>query len=172
VIGPKALVVFTLLTGIFAEQCDLKELDIEAFAEQVIVTNVSTGSTASVLVFFNHSETSFRVPGGSSRTASGLLATEYRVSVIAPTSSRWNTYRERLKEAREDLIELSLNTNRPPDEVAATADTLLTVVAALGQVSTNEVTQTCAGTIEPGVPVNVTIEARYEGGWIWVLDCG
>lgn len=170
--GAKALIVFTLLTGIFAEQCDLKELDVEAFAEQVIVTNVTKGSSASVLVFFDHSETSFRVSGGSSRTASGLLATEYRVSVIAPTSSRWNKYRDRLKEARDNLVELSLNTNRPPDEVAATADSLLTVVAALGQISTNEVTQTCSGKIEPGAAVHVTLEAKLEGDWLWILDCG
>lgn len=170
--GAKALIVFTLLTGIFAEQCDLKDLEIAEFSEHVTVTNVSPGTTALVWVKFNHGRTMFNIPGGTSRTAKGLLATQYDVYVLAPDAFGATLYRERLKEARDRLVMLSLDTDRPPEQVAAIAESLLTVVSALDQLSPDERTQTCSGKIEAGVDVHVTVEARDEAEELWVLSCG
>lgn len=171
--GVKALLVFTLLTGVFAEECDLEALDLEAFAETVTVTNVSKGWTASVLVDFDHSMTGWRLEGGTSRTASGLLAATWQVRVIAPRSSQWLSYEGRLEQARDDLVGITLDPDATPDQVADAATGLVFVVGALEQVAGQSFVQSCSGTFEPGVGVNVTIDSTDVGGVRqWVLDCG
>lgn len=172
--GLKFLLVFGLLNGLIFEKCDLGELDIEEFADKVTVTNVSTGWPATVLVEFDHSRVGWRVPGGQSRTASGLLATTWSVNVIAPASSRWQSYRERLQQARDELVALTLDPLSEGDQVTDAAAGLLTVVGALEQLGDSDFVQSCAGKIEPGVEVHVTIDSTKasDGTRLWVLDCG
>lgn len=172
--GPKLLLVVSLLTGVFAEECDITAADIESFAEKVTITNASPGWTATMMVTFDHGRRSWRVPGGQSRTASSLLATTYSVSVLAPASSRWSSYRERLEQARDELVKLSLTPDESGSAVADAAAGLVDVVGALGQLGETDFIQECSGTIEPGVEVHATVTSTNasDGTRLWVLDCG
>jgi len=172
--GSKLLLVVSLLTGVFAEQCDITAADIESFAEKVTVTNTSPGGTATVMVTFDHGRRSWRVPGGQSRTASSLLATTYSVSVIAPESSRWMSYREQLEQARDELVKLSLSPDTSGDNVTIAAAGLMDVVGALAQLGETDFIQDCSGKIEPGVEVHATVTSTNasDGTRLWVLDCG
>lgn len=172
--GSKLLLIVSLMTGVFAEQCDITAADIESFAEKVTVTNTSPGSIVTVIVTFDHGERSWRVPGGQSRTASSLLAATYSVSVIGPESSRWMSYREQLEQARDELVKLSLTPDASGGNVTIAAAGLMDVVGALEQLGETDFIQDCSGTIEPGVEVHATVTSTNasDGTRLWVLDCG
>jgi hypothetical protein len=172
--GSKLLLIVSLLTGVFAEECDITAADIESFAEKVTVTNASPGSTASVIVTFDHGEQAWRMPGGQSRTASSLLAATYSVSVIGPESSRWMSYREQLEQARDELVKLSLSPDASGDHVTNAAAGLVDVVGALSQLGQTDFIQECSGKIESGVEVHATVTSTRasDGTRLWVLDCG
>jgi hypothetical protein len=171
--GLKLLMAVSLLTGVVAEQCDLGSLDVAEFADTVTVTNVSTAGQAFVVVQFDNSKTAWHLAAGTSRTATGLLVTKYTVFVGAPNSSRWNTYRERLVEARDELRDLTLKPSASGDEVANAAAQLLVVVGTLQQIGSDDSTQSCSGIIESGVAYHVSVEyQKTQGGdGLWVLDC-
>jgi hypothetical protein len=172
--GFKLLLVFSLLSGVFAEQCDITAEDIESFAEKVTVTNASDGRTATVLVTFDHSRTGWRIPGGQSNTVSGLLATTYSISVAAPESSRWVSYREQLVQARDELVALSLTPDASGANVIEAAAGLGDVVGALDQLGDTDFLQSCSGKFEPGVEIHATVTSTNatDGTRLWVLDCG
>jgi hypothetical protein len=171
--GFKLLLIFSLLPGVFAGQCDITAEDIESFAEKVTVTNASAAGTATVMVTFDHGSSAWRIPGGQSRTASGLLATTYSISVIAPASHGWSRYRRSLEPARDDLVALSL----APDTSGTLVDVAVglgDIVGALDQLGGNDFVQSCSGKINPGVEVHATVSAAkaQDGTDLWVLDCG
>lgn len=172
--GLKLILVFSLLSGVFAEQCTITAEDIESFAEKVTVTNTSTGWSATVIVTFDHSQSGWRIAGGQSRTASGLLATTYAVRILAPASSMWASYRRRLEDARDELVALSLTPDDSGANVVDAAAGLDEVVGALAQLGETDFVQTCSGTFEPGVEVHATISSTNlaDGTRLWVLDCG
>ncbi len=172
-LSTKLLIVFALLTGIFVDQCDLGDLNIAEVADKVVVTNASSGGDALVMVAFNHNEVSWHVPAGTSKTASGLAATKYTVSVLAPSSSMWVNYQERLEMARDDLVAITLDPTAKPEAIADAAAQLPLVVEALRQLRGSKVVQSCAAKIATGVPGRATVEytKAADGIGFWTLDC-
>ncbi len=173
-LSTKLLIAFALLTGIFVEQCDLGGLNVAEVADNVIVTNTSSGGDALVMVTFNHNEVSWHLPAGTSKTASGLAATKYSVSVIAPTSGMWLNYEERLQMARDDLVALTLDPTAKPEAVANALAQLPQLVEALRQLRGSKFLQTCTAKIRTGVEGHATVEytKAADGIGFWVLDCG
>jgi len=169
----KLLVVVSVLIGIFAEQCDIGDLDIAEVADKVVVTNVGSAGTAPVIVKFNHNEVSWRLPPGTSRTASGLAATKYTVSVLIPAIGFYVTYEDQLRRAREDLVALTLDPKADPDKVFDAAAQLPLLVQALQQLGNDKVLQSCSAPLKSGVDGQVTVEAKKlaDGTALWALDC-
>ena len=169
----KLLLAFTVMIGIFADKCDLGNLDIGEVADNVVVTNVGSVGEALVMVDFNHNQVSWHVPAGTSKTASGLAATKYTVGVLVPSSSTWLTYPERLQRARDDLVALSRDPTAPADKVLDAAAQLPLIVEALHQVEANRVVQSCSASLKSGVDGRVTVAytRAADGTGFWVLDC-
>jgi hypothetical protein len=168
--GFKLLLVFSLLSGIFAEQCDITAADIEAFADKVTVTNVSD-RPAGVMVVFDHSKTARIVPAGSSITATSLLATTF--TVMAPETSTFYGYQHRLEAARDNLRELALGSSATPDQAFDAAADLLLVVDAMKDLEANGAVS-CTGPIELGVDNHVTVQVTTtaDGTSLWSVVCG
>jgi len=169
----RLLLAFGLLTGIFVDKCDLGDININDFAETVTVTNTSSGGDALVLVDFDHNQVAWHVPAGTSKTASGLAATTYTMSVLPPSSSMWVSYGDRLRMARDDLVALTLDPAAKPEAVADAAAQLPLIVAALQQLQGTENVQSCSADIQSTVAGHATLEftTSADGTGFWVLDC-
>jgi hypothetical protein len=173
--GSKLLLIVTLLTGVFAEECDITASDIEAFADKVTVTNASTDSDALVSVALDHSHVTWYLPPGDSHTATGFLSTKFSVYLMAPASSRYAGYRQQLQDARNTLQNLTIEPAASPEQVSAAATDLLLVVSAQEQLGEeSDDVQTCSGAIESGVDVHATVTSSKTstGLEVWALDCG
>ena len=168
--GFKLLLVFSLLSGVFAEQCDITAADIEAFADKVTVTNVSD-RPAGVMVVFDHSKTARIVPAGSSITATSLLATTF--TVMAPEASTFYGYQRRLEAARDSLRELALGSSATLDQAFDAAADLLLVVDAMKDLEANGVVG-CTGPVESGVYNHATVQVTTtaDGSSLWSVACG
>jgi hypothetical protein len=174
VTGSKLLLILSLLTGLIAEQCDITSADIEAFYEKVTVTNTSTESYVFVGAVLDHSKFSWSIPAGVSRTASGVLATNFTVHVMAPSVGMYVSYRQLLQDTRNTLVNLSLDPSSSPDQVAAAAADLLVVVAAQEQLGVeSDDVQSCSGTIKPSVESQATIgyTRTTDGAEVWSVAC-
>jgi hypothetical protein len=173
--GSKLLLVVSLLTGVFAEECDLTAADIELFYDRVTVTNASTESGALIGVALDHSRATWFLPAGKARTASGLLSTKYSIFVLGPKGSRAMGYRQQLDDVRNTLQNLSIDPGAAPEQVSAAATDLLVVVAAQEQLTdSSDDVQTCSGTIESGIDIQATVTSTTTstGVEVWALDCG
>jgi hypothetical protein len=173
--GSKLLLIVSLLTGVFAEECDLTAADIETFSDRVTVTNKSTEGDALVGVALDHSHVSWYLSAGSSHTATGFLSTRYTVFLMAPAAAKYRGYRQLLQDARNTLQNLSIEPGGSPEQVSQAATDLLLVVAAQEQLSDgSDDIQSCSGTIESGVDVHATVTSSKTSGGVevWVLDCG
>lgn len=170
----KSLVVFALLTGIFAQECSVGDLGVEDFSDTVTVTNASAVAEAFVVVKFNHGQVAMMVPPGKSRPATGLAATKYTATVTDPGSNTHGTYRDRLLALRSELLDLSLSVGASDSVVVAVWTELSVVQAALDQMTSSAKVQSCGGNIETGVESHVTLEwhSSLDGESLWVLDCG
>lgn len=171
--GFKLLLAFSLLSGVFAEQCDISEIDIESLQETVTVTNTSSDTTALVVVTLDRGKFVWRIPAGQSRSASGFFATGYAIIVTPPDSRDLYSYRESLEQARDTLLAVS----QAPDAESDVVDVVVafdTVVGALAQVDANIGGQACSGTFEPGVEAHATVSLEKGPTLedLWVLDCG
>jgi hypothetical protein len=168
--GFKLLLVFSLMSGVFAEQCDITAADMEAFADKVTVTNVSDRA-AWVMVAFDRSYTTRRVRGGSTITATSFLATTF--SVTTPDASAFNGYQRRLEDARDNLRELALGNGATPDQALAAAVDLLLVADAMKDLEAKGVVG-CSGPVEPGVDIHATVQVTTtaDGTTLWSVACG
>jgi hypothetical protein len=174
--GSKLLLIVSLLTGVFAEECDLTAADIEAFSDKVTVTNASaTGDDALVGVALDHSHVTWYLQPGGSHTATGFLSTRYTVFLMASTSAKYVGYRHMLQDARNTLQNLSIEPGASPEQISEAATDLLVVVAAQEQLSDeSDDLQSCSGAIESGVDVHATVTSTKTsaGVAVWALDCG
>jgi hypothetical protein len=169
----KLLLTFSLLTGIVAEECTA-DLGIDDFTDRVVVTNAPGGVDAAVTVAFDHGKVSMIVPPGKSRTATGLAATRYTVTVIGSDLSDRVSYRKRLIDLRDELFDLSVSAYVGPDQILTVWAEIANVQAALDQMKTSADAQSCASKLTSGEPSQVALEWRdaIVGEHIWVLDCG
>jgi hypothetical protein len=173
VLSFKFLVLFSLLTGIFAQECTMDDLGVADFADKVTVTNTSQTAGAFVAVKFNHGQVTMYVQAGKSRTAIALASTKYTAKVTNPGSGEYGTYKDSLLELRSQLLDISISSHAS-DNVVAQAWTELTFVqAALDQMTGSNKVQSCSGTLKQEVASQVIVEWRQplEGQPLWVLDC-
>jgi hypothetical protein len=168
--GFKLLLVFSLLSGVFAEQCDITAADMEAFADKVTVTNVSDRA-AWVTVAFDRSSSTRGVRAGQTITATSFLSTTF--SVTTPDASTFNGYQRRLEEARDTLSGLALGYEATPDQAFAAAVDLLLVVDAMKDLEATG-TVGCSGQLEPGVEIHATVQVTttMDGTTLWSVACG
>lgn len=172
-IGSQALLVFGLLTGIVAEQCDLGEFTIDDFRNNVVVTNASENEGALVLVTFDRGEGEVYLGAGKSATFQTLVATKYRITVILPDTPSGLTYEDSLLNLRDLLQDLSLDSSAPADAVADVLTQLFLVQSAIQQLKYED-TQSCGNKIGDGVDSRATLTwtETIDGSGLWVLDCG
>jgi hypothetical protein len=169
----KLLLAFGLLTGIFVDQCDLGDFAVADFSDQVTVTNASTVGYAIVAVSFNHNSVMWKLPAGSSKTASGFAPTDYTVQVLGPSLGMWASYEDRLLTARDEIVALTTNPSTPPDKVMDAAAELPLIVEALQQLEGSRSVQSCTAKIKTGVvgQATVTYTKLTDGTGLWVLTC-
>ena len=169
----KFLVVFTLLTGIFAQECSMGDLGVADFADKVTVTNTSEVAGAFVAVKFNHSQVTMYVEAGTSRTAIGLASTKYTAKVTNPGTGDYGTYRTTLLDLREQLLDISTSGQASPSVLIDVWTELTYVQAALDQMTGSDTIQSCGGKLKTDVAGQVTVEWHepQEGQPIWVLSC-
>jgi hypothetical protein len=169
----KFLVVFSILTGIFAQECSLGDLGVADFADKVTVTNTSEKADAFVAVKFNHGQVTLYVAPGKSRTAIALAATNYTAKVTDPGTGDYGTYRQTLLDLREQLLDISTSGMASPSVLIDVWAELTYVQAALDQMTGSDKVQSCSGKLKTDVTSQVTVEWHepQEGQPIWVLSC-
>jgi len=167
----KLLLTFSLLMGVFAKECGY---GLEDFSNQVVVTNTSAVADAFVAVAFDHGQVTMYVEGGKSRTAIALAATEYTVKVTNPGSGEYGTYRDQLLATRDWLLDVTISASAPESAVAEAWTQLLSVQAALDQMTDSDKVQSCSGELGTGGTSQVTLQwlDTSDGTALWALDCG
>ena len=167
----KLLMVFGLLTGIFAEQCTIADFGVEDVSDKVTVTNASSVAWATVALQFNHGQVSMEIAPGESRTAIALAATKYTATVTGADDRQNVSYRDRLLDLRDELLEI-LSSGASLDRLTNAATDLTLVQSALEQLSQSSEDQSCGGTLKTGEVSHVTInQSDTAGVTVWVLDC-
>jgi len=170
----KLLLAFSLLTGVFAQECSLADLGVEDFSDKVVVTNRSTAADAFVAVKFNHGQVTVYIPAGKSGTVIALASTDYTVKVTNPGSGEYGTYRDNLLAARDWLLDVTISANATDSAVAAAWTQLVFVQAALDQMTDSAKVQSCSGKLKTDVTSQATLERlkASDGTPFWALDCG
>lgn len=168
----KLLLAFSVLVGIFAEQCDMKDLGVADFADKIIVTNQSIEGEAWVRIETSHGKVTVVVPEGKSRTVSVLAATKYTATVTGFDDDSLFRYETRLRELRDRLETLTLAGDAAPNDLLGTALELSQVQAALSQIGAGG--QSCGAKIVTDVTSHVTVKFNEMDGQAgyWSLDCG
>lgn len=168
----KLLVAFALLTGIFVDQCDLKDVGIMDFADKVTVTNLSSEADAFVAVKSRHAQVTMDLPAGKSGTVELLAATTYTIKVAGHTE--WGTYKDHLLGLRSQLEDITVSSKATPDEIATAWTQLSLVQGALAQMVGSDKVQSCSGKLVSGVTSRATVQRTVtaDGAPFWVLDCG
>lgn len=172
-IGFKSLLVFSLLSGVFAEQCDIGDFAIDDFSYHVVVTNASKSKDALVIVAFDYGGAQFHVKAGASKTFQTLATTEYRITVTVPDTPSGVSYEDSLRDLRDLLQDLSLDFSAPSDAVAEVLTQLFLVQSAVQQLDGSGAAQSCGHKIGDGADSRATITwtETISGTGLWVLDC-
>lgn len=170
----KLILAFSVLTGIFVDECSLGDLDIADYADKVTVTNASADSDAFVGVTFNHGRVSVWIPAGKSRTAIAIAATKYTVKVVGRADGDLDFYKDGLLGLRSRLEGLTRSSTASADEIATAAMELMLVQSALEQMQGSNSVQSCSGTLTSGVTSQVTVRwnPATDVPGFWVLNCG
>jgi hypothetical protein len=171
-LSTKLLLAFAILTGIFVEQCDIKDLGIADFADKVTVTNLNAEGEGWVAVKTNHGRISMILPAGKSRTVAALAATTYSIVVVGHDNESLIRYENRLRDLRDRLVALTLSASDDPTEVLDAAAELAQVESSLAQIGAGG--QSCSGKLVSDVTAQATIKLNTsaDGTSFWVLDCG
>jgi len=167
----KALLVFAVLVGIFADKCDLGDFALQDFANGVKVTNASDQADAFVRVSFNHGTRTIGLEAGKSATVYSFAATKYTVTVSGHGDQDLISYKEQLLLLREDLLK-ALTYDIGFSDVDKVTDELLLVQAALEQLTTSKQQSCGAKTVDEGVNhATVRLNELSDGSKVWALDC-
>jgi hypothetical protein len=172
--GFKLLVVFSLLGGVFADQCDIGDFSIDDFSNHVVLTNASESQDALLTVTFDHGGADFFLKAGASKTFRTIGTTQYGITVSVPFSPIGATYQERLRDLRDVLQDMSLDPRAPADAVADALTQIFLIESALQQLDKDGDAQSCGHAIGEGVDSHATITWSGSVGTsgLWVLDCG
>ncbi len=173
-LSTKLLVAVAVLIGIFAEQCDMKDLGIADFADKVTITNLNAPDEGEgwVAVKTNHGKISMFLPAGTSRTVAALAATTYSIVVVGHDDESLTRYQNRLRDLRDRLVALTLKPGADPNDVLDAAGELTLVQGSLSQVGAGG--QSCSGKLVSDVTAQATmrLDTSADGTAFWVLDCG
>ena len=174
-LSTKLLLMFGVVVAILAQECSA-DIGIEDFTNKVVVANAGGtegGENAFVTVTFDHGRVSLIVPPGKSRTAVGIASSSYMVQIADLATDSERSYRTRLEDLRDNLIDLSVYGYIREETLPTLVDEITNVQAALAQLHGSSEVQACEGKLEPGAQGKVTVEWRRptldEG--VWVLDC-
>jgi hypothetical protein len=172
----KLLLAFGLLTGIFVDECNLGDFNIDEFADRITVTNLSSDADAFVGVKTNHGQVNMDILAGKSRTATAFASTTYTVKVVGHVNgdSDLDFYKDHLLTLRSQLQDLSMSSTASPNVVAAAAYEVTLVQDALAQMYGSQSVQSCSGKLVYGKTSQVTVKwnATTDDVGFWVLDCG
>ena len=143
---------------------------------RLTVTNASASQSAVILVTFADASAEFRMPPGTSRTATAIGAPEYAVEVLAPNLPAGASYEAQLTTLRRDLAGLV----GTPYVAGVSLDTFLgemdKVQAALDQLHGSKTSQSCSHATAPNGHNRATITFSLPGGMmsggLWQLDWG
>ena len=171
-LATKALLVFSILVGLVAEECDLGDIAIQEIADKVTVTNTSDSMDAYVTVSFKLSDESRTVRAGQSVTLLALASPSYTVSVSG-WGGEYQVYANRLYRLRDSLLELTQTPEASADALTDAWTELALVQSALAQVKGSPFVQSCTAKIETGVTSQVTVKSvlASDNSPIWILDC-
>lgn len=172
-IGSHALVVFGLLSAIFAEQCDIGDFAIDDFSNHVVVTNASKSEDARIIVAFDHGNARLNLKAGATKTIKTIGSLEYTITVL-PDTHRGPSYEDTLRDTRDLLQDLSLDVSAPPAALIEVFSQLLLVQSAIEQLDGYRDAQSCGHAIGEGVDSRATMTwtGASNGSGLWVLDCG
>lgn len=167
----KALLVFSVLVGIFADKCDLGDLGLQDFANGVRVTNQSDQADAFVNVTFNHGSRTIGLEAGKAATVYSFAATKYTITVVGHGDQDLISYKQSLLDLREELVK-GITYDLGSSDVDKVTDELLLVQSALEQL-TSKSTQACsAKTVDQGMnQASVKLNTLSDGTMVWSLDC-
>jgi hypothetical protein len=170
-LSTKALLVFAVLVGIFADKCDLGNLGLQDFANGVRVTNQSDQADAFVRVTFNHGGRVIGLEAGKSATVYSFAATKYTITVSGQTDAGPTYYKQSLLDLREELVK-AMTFDIGSSDLDKVTGELLTVQDALAQLDSSS-TQTCsAKTADEGMnQASVKLATLSDGSKVWTLDC-
>lgn len=171
-LSTKLLLVFSVLVGIFADQCDLKDIGMTDFADKVTVTNLSDQAEAFVRVSANHGGRTIVIEAGESRSVLFLAATKYTVTVAG--RSDYGSYKDQLMFLRSELLDITLSSKATPDDIATAASELVHVQGALEQMVGSDRLQSCGGKLVTDATSHATVKLTElsDGSKVWALDCG
>jgi hypothetical protein len=166
----KLLIAFAMVTGIVAEQCTMDDFSIQDIASTVEITNANPNGVEMVTVTFDHGSVASVLDPGASETVMALASLEYTATVTGPTSDYGVSYRERLLDLRDGLLEV-LSSGAALDRMSTVAVDLGLVQSALGQLRGSKSSQSCHGLLTTGVS-HVRVNETIAGGvQVWVIDC-
>lgn len=171
----RLLLALALLLGLLAA-CDGQLFTLDDVTSKLSITNASESQSAVVLVTFVDASSEFRMPPGTSRTATAIGATDYSIEVLAPNLPAGASYEAQLIGLRKDLADLV----GTPYLEGVSLETFLgemdKVQAALEQLHGSKTSQSCTHATAPDGHNRATITFSLPGGMsgpgLWQLDCG
>jgi hypothetical protein len=168
------LLTLALIAGALSA-CDGAMFTLDDVTQKLTIANASDRQSAVVIVDFGEARASFRMPPGTSRTATVLGATDYTVEVLAPNLPEGNSYQAQLAQMRADLVDLAGSPYADTMGAEALLGEFGKVQAALAQLHGSKTSQSCAHKATPNGHNHVTITfaqpAGMAGPGLWVLDC-
>ena len=170
-LSTKLLIAFAMVTGIAAEQCTMEDFSIQDVSSTVRITNASPDAWATVTLTFDHGQVSHVFEPGQSGTAIALASTTYTATVSGPENRANVSYRDRLLDLRNELLE-TLSSGAAVDQIGTVATDLAFVQSALQQLNKSTKDQSCSGMLKTGVVNQVRVnQTDASGVTVWVLDC-
>lgn len=169
-LSTKLLIAFAILTGIVAEECTIEDFSIQDIASTVEITNANPNGIEIVTVTFDHGSVSSVLAPGASETVMALASLEYTATVSGPSSDGGVSYRDRLLDLRDQLLDV-LSSSAALDRISTVAANLGLVQSALEQLRTSANAQSCHGLLKTGVSHVRVNETIADGVQLWVIDC-
>jgi len=155
--GLKLLLVFSLLGGVFAEQCDIGDFSIDDFSNHVVLTNASESQDALLSVTFDHGAADVFLKAGASKTFRTIGTTQYGITVYPANQQGGDAYRKALRSLRDRLQNISLDSQASAELIADALVGIFVIESALQQLDGDGSAQSCGHAIGEGVDSLATV---------------
>jgi hypothetical protein len=171
----RLLLALALLPGLLAA-CEGALFTLDDVTEKLTITNASASQSAVALVTFGDASSQFRMPPGTSRTATVIGATDYTIEVLAPDLPAGASYESQLIQLRRDLADLVGTPYLAGVSLETFVGEMDKVQAALEQLHGSKTSQSCTHATAPNGHNRATITFSLPGGMssqgLWQLSCG